>query len=86
MPCAKRFETNRCRGPLILAGARGVRRSDELRRAVEADVQRVLSRPAYAVDAFDRDGEYRLLPGTAAHVRAALALRAIPSTPGCRSH
>jgi hypothetical protein len=58
--------------PLILAGARGIRRADELRRALEADVQRVLSQPAYRRDAFDTDGDFRLLPGTAAHSRAAL--------------
>jgi hypothetical protein len=59
-------------GPLTLAGARGVRRSDELRRALEAEVRRVLSRPAYRRDAFDDDGDFRLLPGTASHARAAL--------------
>jgi hypothetical protein len=58
--------------PLILAGARGIRRSDEFRRALQAEVERVLSQPAYRRDAFDADGGFRLLPGTAAHARAAL--------------
>jgi hypothetical protein len=58
--------------PLILAGARGIRRSEERRRALEADVARVLSQPAYRRDAFDTDGAFRLLPGTPAHARAAL--------------
>ena len=30
------------------------------------------TQPAYRRDAFDTDGEFRLLPGAAAHVRAAL--------------
>jgi hypothetical protein len=51
---------------------RGDRKLDEIRRSLESDAQRVLSQPAYSRDAFDGDGEFRLLPGAAAHARAAL--------------
>ena len=51
---------------------RGDRKLDEIRRSLEADVQRVLSQPAYRRDHFDTDGEFRLLPRTGAHARAAL--------------
>jgi hypothetical protein len=57
---------------LLDAGSRGDRRLREIQRALEADAVRVLSQPAYRPDAFDADGDFRLLPGTAAHARAAL--------------
>jgi hypothetical protein len=57
---------------LMDAGSRGVRKLREVEDRFEADVRRVLSQPAYSPDAFDSDGEWRLLPGTAAHARAAL--------------
>jgi hypothetical protein len=57
---------------LLDAGNRGDRKLDEIKRSLEADVQRVLAQPAYRRDVLDNDGEFRLLPGSAAHARAAL--------------
>jgi len=57
---------------LLDAGARGLRRLRELQNRLQADVDRVLHQPAYRPDAFEGSGEWRVLPGTAAHVRLAL--------------
>jgi hypothetical protein len=58
------------RHSLLDAGGRENRKLEEIRRGLEADVARVLGQPTYRRDVCDDD--WRILPGTAAYVRAAL--------------
>ena len=58
--------------PLEEAGSRGLQRIRDLELDLEADVSRVLGTPAYRRDAFDGVGDFRVLPGTITHRRAAL--------------